>query len=79
MVRGEVYLSLWWSTKAIAMQFPDNNNIDISSSLIDLHCEKEDMYMNSKWQHNYTSNEEKWWTDNSAIEPEMENYPSVED
>jgi len=36
----KLYLNLLWSTNAIAIYFPDNTRIEISSALIDLHCKK---------------------------------------
>jgi len=29
-----------WSTNAIAIYFPDNRRMEISSAVIDLHCKK---------------------------------------
>lgn len=38
--KNKVYLSLHWSTRAIAIYLPDKINRDTSSWLNDLHCKR---------------------------------------
>ena len=38
--KKNIYLNLYWSTKAIAIYFPDKIQREIYSPLIDMHCKK---------------------------------------